>query len=154
MTKELWPGDDKTALAGRWQNSFGRATTNQVLHGLRAGYWPTDLEAARGSHRHFRPIAVYPEFRATPGAHAPAAPAPVVETRSRATYWQMLVSTGFQVTRVEALGLLTPPPHMLAFAERHQTLVGRLAAAEARVARWPILRRFGDHFLVVARRRD
>ncbi len=97
VAAEIWHLRFRDEVGG-W--SLRRATTNQVLHGLRAGYWPTDLEAARGTHRHFRPIAVYPEFRASPREHAAAPPAPVVATRSRAKYWQVLVSTGF------GLGLL------------------------------------------------
>ncbi|MFO0809685.1 MAG: serine/threonine-protein kinase [Gemmataceae bacterium] len=77
-----------------------KATTNQVLHGLRAGFWPAGLEAARGTHRHYRSIEVYPEFRSSPRQVKTASPtpsAPTPERKSRFSYWQMLISTGFGI---------------------------------------------------------
>jgi hypothetical protein len=41
---------------------------------------------------------------------------------------------------------------MLAFAQRHPGLVGGLQALEDRVAAWPGLRQWGDHFLIVMQR--
>jgi eukaryotic-like serine/threonine-protein kinase len=80
-----------------------RATTNQVLHGLREGYWPAGVEAARGSHRRFRPIEVYREFRGVTVPAVPAKPTPAPAAESRLTglrHWKMVLSTGF------GLGLL------------------------------------------------
>ncbi len=61
------------------------------------------------------------------------------------------VTAGFRLSSVRGLGLLTPPPYMFAFAERHHRAVGRLQAFEDRVAGWPGLRQLGDHFLIVMR---
>lgn len=60
-------------------------------------------------------------------------------------------TAGFTLSSVRGLGLLTPPPYMFAFAERHHRAVGRLQALEDRVAGWPGLRQLGDHFLIVMR---
>jgi SAM-dependent methyltransferase len=61
-------------------------------------------------------------------------------------------AAGFQVSSLRALGLMTPPPYQLAFAERHRPVVDVLQAVEDRVARWPGLRQWGDHFLISLRR--
>ena len=61
-------------------------------------------------------------------------------------------TAGFRLISVRGLGLLTPPPYMFAFAERHHRAVGRLQALEDRVAGWPGLRQLGDHFLIVMSR--
>ena len=62
--------DMATATRDMWQLRFRdpnnqvfvrRATTNQILHGLREGYWPGGVEAARGPHQKFRPLEAYPE---------------------------------------------------------------------------------------------
>lgn len=52
----------------RYQDRAGRtytrkATTRQVLDGLKAGRWPLGVEAARSERRRFRPIREYPEFQ-------------------------------------------------------------------------------------------
>ena len=59
---------------------------------------------------------------------------------------------GFRLTSLRGLGLLTPPPCMIAFAQRHHRGVRRLQAIEDQVAGWPGLRHWGDHFLIVMRR--
>ena len=59
---------------------------------------------------------------------------------------------GFRSRSLRALGLLGPPPYMLAFAQRHAGLVGGLQALEDRIAAWPGLRQWGDHFLIVMER--
>ena len=58
------------------------------------------------------------------------------------------------MTRVSlrALGLFVPPPYLQAFADRHPALVGGLQRAEDRYGSWPVLRGWGDHFLVVLRK--
>jgi serine/threonine-protein kinase len=83
---------------GQWFTR--RATTNQILHGLRVGYWPAGLEVARGSRRSFRPLDAYPQFRASRrGAAAPASAAPAQSEvgLSVGRQWQVLLSTGFGV---------------------------------------------------------
>ncbi len=59
---------------------------------------------------------------------------------------------GFEVRSLRALGLVAPPPYMEAFAKRRPVLVERLQRLEDRVARWPVLRTWGDHFLIVLTR--
>jgi serine/threonine-protein kinase len=91
---------------GQWFTR--RATTNQVLHGLREGIWPAGVEAARGVHRQFRPLEVYPEFHTAPPAPAasktqPDAPAPSRLPTVR--QWQVLLSTGFGVGLLAAAAL-------------------------------------------------
>ena len=60
---------------------------------------------------------------------------------------------GFALRSLRSLGLLAPPPYMDAFARRHHRAVAMLQALEDRVAGWPGLRRWGDHFLIVMQRR-
>ena len=59
---------------------------------------------------------------------------------------------GFRVVSVRALGVLTPPPYLSAFADRHRALVNGLQRVEDAVAHWPVVRLGGDHFLIVLRR--
>jgi SAM-dependent methyltransferase len=61
-------------------------------------------------------------------------------------------AAGFRVQSLRALGLVSPPPYMDAFAKRRPALVERLQRLEDRVARWPVLRGCGDHFLIVLKR--
>lgn len=92
---------------GQWFTR--RVTTNQVLHGLREGIWPAGVEAARGSHRKFRPLEAYPEF------HAIAPPAPTARTDPKPSrparglralrQWQVLLSTGFGLGLLAAAAL-------------------------------------------------
>ena len=60
---------------------------------------------------------------------------------------------GFVPQYVRALGLLVPPPYLEHFAVRHARVVRALQVAEDVVAAWPGLRNWGDHFLVVLRKR-
>jgi SAM-dependent methyltransferase len=60
---------------------------------------------------------------------------------------------GFTLASLRGLGLFVPPPYMLAFAQRHPRAIAALQALEDRVAGWPGLRQWGDHFLIVMRRR-
>ena len=53
---------------------------------------------------------------------------------------------------IRALGLFVPPPYLQAFADRHPALVAGLQRAEDRYGGWPVLRGWGDHFLVVLRK--
>jgi SAM-dependent methyltransferase len=70
-----------------------------------------------------------------------------------AEFMRPFVDAGFEPIDLRALGLLTPPPYMQAFAERHPDAVSRLARIEDLVCRWPVLRHWGDHFLVTLCRR-
>jgi serine/threonine-protein kinase len=100
---------------GQWFTR--RVTTNQVLHGMREGIWPLGVEAARGSHRQFRPLDAYPEFHGSPDLSFRArsvsdgsvqkqsvADAPTSEG-STTRHWQVLVSTGFGVGLLAAAAL-------------------------------------------------
>jgi len=60
---------------------------------------------------------------------------------------------GFYSVSCRALGLLTPPPYMSAFAERHRRLVSVLQRAEDAVSGWPVIRGLGDHFAIAMQRR-
>jgi serine/threonine-protein kinase len=96
---------------GQWFTR--RATTNQILHGQREGYWPAGVEAARGTNRRYRPLEVYPEFQsadAPPRAHAAAPKAKPDAPRDESVLpslrqWQVLLSTGFGVGLLAAAAL-------------------------------------------------
>lgn len=64
------------------------------------------------------------------------------------------IKAGFQLVSVRALGLFVPPPYMIGFAERHAGVVNFLQQLDDRFGAWPILRGWGDHFLLVMQRRD
>jgi SAM-dependent methyltransferase len=59
---------------------------------------------------------------------------------------------GFTRVALRTLGLFVPPPYLDAFATRHPTLVSTLQRLEDRVAGWPGVRAWGDHFLIVLRK--
>jgi serine/threonine-protein kinase len=90
---------------GQWHTR--KATTNQVLHGMREGIWPAGVEAARAASgaehegRQFRPLEMYPEFRSSPPAEtvpAKTEPDRAAKPRLRVPrHWQVVVSTGFGV---------------------------------------------------------
>jgi len=59
---------------------------------------------------------------------------------------------GFERVDCRALGVIAPPPYLEGFASRHPLLVSRLLACDKALASWPVVRSWGDHFLVVLRR--
>lgn len=61
-------------------------------------------------------------------------------------------SAGCRRESVRALGLFAPPPYMSAFATRHPALVERLRVIDDHAGTWPVLRAWGDHFLMVLRK--
>jgi SAM-dependent methyltransferase len=63
------------------------------------------------------------------------------------------VSAGFELVSLRSLGLLLPPPYLTGFATRHRRWVETLGRAEERIASWPGIRQWGDHFLIVMRKR-
>ncbi|MFI5246821.1 MAG: hypothetical protein ACHQQR_16430, partial [Gemmatimonadales bacterium] len=63
------------------------------------------------------------------------------------------VAAGFDRVSLRTLGLFVPPPYAHAFAERHRTLVSGLQRIEDAVGAWPGIRAWGDHFLIVLRKR-
>jgi serine/threonine-protein kinase len=82
----------------RGQAVTRRATTNQILHGLREGYWPEGIEAARAAGGRFRAISDYPEFRRLappPSGIDPDAPLP--ERLLGLRQWKVLLSAAFGI---------------------------------------------------------
>lgn len=67
-------------------------------------------------------------------------------------FTRMFQRAGFRRRSQRALGLLVPTPYMLAFAQRHPRAISALQTAEDRIAGWPGIRRWGDHFLIVMQR--
>jgi SAM-dependent methyltransferase len=61
-------------------------------------------------------------------------------------------SAGFHRLSLRALGLVVPPPYMEAFVARHPRFVRALQRFEDSVAGWPVIRGWGDHFLIVLER--
>jgi SAM-dependent methyltransferase len=59
---------------------------------------------------------------------------------------------GFERLSLRALGLFLPPPYLEGFQSRHPRWLELLSRIEDRVASRPILRGWGDHFLIVMRR--
>ena len=59
---------------------------------------------------------------------------------------------GFEPIERRGLGVLTPPPYLHAFAERHHRLVGALRRLEDVTGGWPGLSAMGDHFLIAMRK--
>jgi SAM-dependent methyltransferase len=61
-------------------------------------------------------------------------------------------SAGMQRVSLRALGLFVPPPYLQSFADRHPRLIGALQRVEDRCGELPVLRQWGDHFLIVMRK--
>jgi len=72
---------------------------------------------------------------------------------SPSAFRSTFAAAGFRLGSLRTLGLLVPPPYAVAFSDRHPRLVARLQVLEDRVASWPGIRGWGDHFLVVMERR-
>ena len=64
----------------------------------------------------------------------------------------IFAAAGLTRVSLRALGLVVPPPYLQAFADRHRALVAGLQRAEDRCGEWPVLRGWGDHFLIVLRK--
>jgi SAM-dependent methyltransferase len=61
-------------------------------------------------------------------------------------------AVGFSRVSLRTLGLFAPPPYVQGFAARHPSLVATLQRIDDAVGHWPVLRGWGDHFLVVLRK--
>ncbi|HEY7290106.1 MAG TPA: methyltransferase domain-containing protein [Vicinamibacterales bacterium] len=59
---------------------------------------------------------------------------------------------GFELVALRALGLFAPPPYLEGPASRHPRLIGRLLRLDDKFGDWPLIRNWGDHFLIVLRR--
>lgn len=68
---------------------------------------------------------------------------------SPAEFERAFVAAGFRRISVRSMGLLLPPPYLQGFAERHPRWLTLLDGLEDRLAACPIVRRWGDHFLIV-----
>jgi SAM-dependent methyltransferase len=60
--------------------------------------------------------------------------------------------SGFERTGLESLALAAPPADRKDFARRHPGLYAFLAALDRRIARMPLLRGWGDFFMLTMRR--
>jgi len=64
----------------------------------------------------------------------------------------IFAAAGLITVSLRALGLFVPPPYLDRFAARHPALVAALQRLEDRTAAWPLVRQWGDHFLIVMSR--
>jgi ubiquinone/menaquinone biosynthesis C-methylase UbiE len=58
-------------------------------------------------------------------------------------------ASGFKLVSLRALSLFVPPPYMIRFAERHSSLINFLQSLDDSVGYLPLIRNWGDHFLIV-----
>jgi SAM-dependent methyltransferase len=65
---------------------------------------------------------------------------------------QVCAAAGFQLIGLRALGLVVPPPYLEGFCRRNPGLLRKLTAAEDLIGGWPVLRHWGDHFLMELKR--
>ncbi len=92
------------------------------------------------------------------------APGPVAVPLNGHTVWTRYFSpgefeavfrrVGFQRREQRGLSLFVPPPYMDAFAARHVGMIAALARLEQTLGGWPVLRGWGDHFLIVMQKTD
>jgi SAM-dependent methyltransferase len=68
-------------------------------------------------------------------------------------FTRSFLKAGFSTVSARALGLFAPPPYMEAFAARHPRVIASLQWLEDSVGHLPCVRAWGDHFLVVMRKR-
>ena len=109
--------------------------------------WELAFYAARGDWRRAT-VRFAPDFVAVPLAGR------TVWTRYYATdrFESICASAGLSRVYLRALGLCAPPPYLQAFADRHPTLVSALEHVDDAIGSWPLVRRWGDHFLIALRR--
>ncbi len=62
-------------------------------------------------------------------------------------------AAGLEREALRSLGLLVPPPYLENFSARHSRTLRALDNLEDRIASLPGLRQWGDHFLIVTRKR-
>ena len=61
----------------------------------------------------------------------------------------IFAASRFKVIGLRAIGLFVPPPYMIGFAERHPAVIDALQKLDDSMGSWPLLRNYGDHFLIV-----
>ena len=66
-------------------------------------------------------------------------------------FTNVFLTAGFTRLALRGLAGLAPPPSLDRFARRHPRLIERLLWLDDRVAHWPGLRQWGDHFLIMLR---
>jgi hypothetical protein len=71
---------------------------------------------------------------------------------SPAEFEPIFAAADFSRVSLRSLGLFVPPPYLHAFAARHPKVVAALQRVEDRTARWPLVRQWGDHFLIAMRK--
>jgi SAM-dependent methyltransferase len=59
----------------------------------------------------------------------------------------------FRLVRVGALGVLLPPPYTEHWARNHAKLIATLDRWERRIESWPLVPKFGDHYILELLRR-
>jgi len=109
--------------------------------------WELALFGARGQWARAR-------LRFAPGAVPVPLNGHTVWTRyySPAEFTAIFKQFGFQMVDQRGLSVFVPPPYMDAFAARHPRLTRVLARLDTVTGGWPVLRGWGDHFLIVLRR--
>jgi SAM-dependent methyltransferase len=71
---------------------------------------------------------------------------------SPAAFTAVFRAAGFRPQLLRALGLFAPPPYLEGVAGRHPRLVNALQTIDDCCGGWPLLRNYGDHFLIALRR--
>lgn len=71
---------------------------------------------------------------------------------STGAFERICAAAGFSRAHLRTLGLCAPPPYLHAFADRHPALIDALERADDAIGAWPLIRRWGDHFLIAMRR--
>jgi hypothetical protein len=64
-------------------------------------------------------------------------------------FGKIFESAGFKLVSLRALSLFVPPPYMIRFAERHPLLINLLQSLDDSIGHLPLIRNWGDHFLIV-----
>jgi ubiquinone/menaquinone biosynthesis C-methylase UbiE len=60
----------------------------------------------------------------------------------------------FELTHYRGLCVFAPPPYLTWVRDKHPSWYERLWRLDRKVAAWPVLRGWGDHFLIVMQRRS
>lgn len=69
------------------------------------------------------------------------------------SFVQRHLGKGYYTRAQRALSLLVPPPHQTDFPTRWPKMFRFLSGLEDRIAYWPVLRNWGDHFVITLYKR-